>query len=331
MSSEPRTLIDAIRYFSDPQVCHDFMVGMRWSGGVVCPTCGSEDVSFLTSRNLFQCKHKHPKRQFSVKVGTIFEDSPIGLDKWLPAVWMIANDKNGISSYELHRALGVTQKTAWFMLHRIRLAMSTESFDKMSGTVEADETFIGGTARFMHKHKREAKVKGTGGIGSGKIAVMGLLERHAQDEASKVRTKVIKDTSKKTLQAEVLANVQPGSEVFTDAWASYRGLDREYMHAVIDHAEEYVRGNVHTNGIENFWSLLKRTIKGTYVSVEPYHLFRYLDEQAFRFNERKDDSGDSGRFTKVARNVAGRRLTYKKLTGKADSDLGKGAVGGILR
>jgi transposase-like protein len=309
---EPRTLVDAIRYFSDPQVCFDFMVQLRWPDGVACPTCGSLEVGFLKSRFLFQCKEKHPKRQFSVKVGTIFEDSPIGLDKWLAAIWMIANDKNGISSYEVARAIGVTQKSAWFMLHRIRLAMRTESFEKLSGRVEADETFIGGKARFMHKDKREAKIKGGGT--SGKAAVMGLLDRHGPDKPSTVRVKPIPGTDKQTVQSEVFRHVEPGSEVFTDALASYTGLDRDYIHEVINHAEEYVRGHVHTNGIENFWSLLKRGLKGTYVSVEPYHLFRYLDEQAFRFNQRKDQRGDGGRFMKVARSVIGRRLTYADLT-----------------
>ena len=312
----PRTLQEAIRYFSDPAVCFEFVVQLRWPDGVVCPTCGSREVGFVASRNLFQCKAKHPKRQFSVKVGTIFEDSPIGLDKWLAGIWLIGNAKNSISSYEIGRALGITQKSAWFLLHRIRLAMQTESFETMAGPVEADETFIGGKARFMHKDKKAAKVKGTGGTGSGKVAVMGPLERHGSDKPSRVRAKVVANTCKKTVQAEVVTHVEPGAEPFTDALASSSGLDREYIHAVIDHAEAYARGNVHTNGIENFWSLPKRTIKGTYVSVEPYHLFRYLDEQAFRFNERKDRAGDGGRPKKVAGQVVGKRLTYRNLTGK---------------
>jgi hypothetical protein len=316
MDEMPATLLEAITYFSDPMVCHDFMVNLRWPDGVVeCPTCGSRNVGFLPSRNLFQCRIKHPKRQFSIKVGTIFEDSPIGLEKWLPALWMIANDKNGISSYELHRALGVTQKTAWFMLHRIRLAMQCESFDKMGGEVEVDETFIGGAARFMHKDKRAQKITGTGMVG--KTAVMGLLERHGPDGHSRVRTKVIKDRKRGTVVPVVKEHVEPGSEVMTDALASYKPLQDEYIHEVIDHAESYVRGKVHTNGIENFWSLLKRALKGTYVSVEPFHLFRYVDEQAFRYNARK--TNDKGRFVQVSGQVVGKRLTYKYLTGKAAS------------
>jgi transposase-like protein len=237
MDREPTTLLEAIAYFSDPKVCLDFMVGMRWPDGVVCPTCGSREVTFLASRSLFQCRHKHPRRQFSVKVGTIFEDSPIGLDKWLPAIWMIANDKNGISSYELHRSLGVTQKTAWFMLHRIRLAMQAESFEKFSGEVEVDETFIGGKARFMHKDKREQKITGTGGVG--KTAVMGLLERHGPDGHSRVRAGTVPDRRRATLVPAVEAHVEPGSEVMTDALTSYASLSETYIHEVIDHAESY--------------------------------------------------------------------------------------------
>jgi transposase-like protein len=246
-------------------------------------------------------------KQFSVKVGTIFEDSPLGLDKWLVAGWLLANSKNGISSHEMARHLGVTQKTSWFMMHRLRRAMQTGTFEKLSGEVEADETFIGGKARNMHKKKREEKIQGRGA--SGKVAVMGLLERHGE-----VRTKVVPDTKKRTLQVEVRENVEPGSELYTDALKSYQGLDPEYVHQVIDHAEKYVEGKIHTNGLENFWSLLKRCFHGTYVSVEPFHLFRYLDEEAFRFNER--DGQDADRFRKALWSVAGQRLTYSELTGE---------------
>jgi transposase-like protein len=310
----PTTLLEAIRYFSDPDVCLNFMVKLRWPDGIVkCPTCGSPEVRFLASRRIWECKTKHPKRQFSVKVGTIFEDSALGLDKWLAAIWMIANDKNGISSYEIHRALGVTQKTAWFMLHRIRLAMQDGSVEKLSGTVEADESFIGGKARNMHKHKRALKITGTGG--AGKTIVAGLLERHS-DQHSKIKASVIQDRSGDTLQPLVRAHVAKGSELFTDDLAAYDGLGADYQQAFINHAEKYVEGRVHTNGLENFWSLLKRALGGTYVSVEPFHLFRYLDEEAFRFNER--GKNDAGRFNKVAKSVTGKRLTYKKLIGAND-------------
>jgi len=309
----PTTLIDAIRYFSDPDVCLQTMVKVRWPNGVKCPTCGSERVAFLANQRRWQCSTKHSKRQFSAKVGTIFEDSPIGLDKWLPIVWLLTNCKNGISSYEVARDLGVTQKTAWFMDHRVRLAMQSGTFwGKLEGEIEADETFIGGLARNMHKNKK-GKITGTGGAGSGKAVVMGLVDR----KNKQVRIVHVPNVQRDTLQTQVRKYVQGGSYVFTDAWLGYHGLDREYVHKVIDHAEAYVQGNVHTNTIENFWSLLKRGLKGTYVSVEPFHLFRYLDEQAFRYNERKGNDGD--RFTRVLSQVTGRRLTYKQLTGKLES------------
>lgn len=308
----PKTLVEAIRYYADPDVCLAFMVSLRWPQGVTCPTCGSEDVTFMGTRRVWQCKAKHPKRQFSAKVGTIFEDSPIPLDKWLAAIWMIANAKNGISSYELHRGIGVTQKTAWFMLHRIRLAMQDQSFRGMKGEVEVDETFIGGKARFMHEVDRTVKITGRGGVG--KAAVLGLLERNGPEGHSAVRAQVVPNVKRRSLAPEIGGTVETGATVYTDSLASYDHLGTRYQHRVIDHAVSYVEGRVHTNGIENFWSLLKRTLKGTYVSVEPFHLFRYLDEQAFRFNIRESD--DSGRFHSVLSTVLGRRLTYAEVTGK---------------
>jgi len=307
-AASPTTLIDAIRFFSDPDTCLNFMVAIRWPDGVTCPTCGSAEVGFLKTRRLWKCKNRHPKQQFSAKVGTIFEDSPIGLDKWFTAMWLVANCKNGVSSYEIARDLNVTQKTAWFMDHRIRRAMETGSFEKMKGEIEADESMIGGLARFMHADKRAEKITGTGG--SGKAIVMGLLDR----ETGKVRVKHVADRQRHTLQKEIRENVTEGSEIFTDAWVAYEGLDPEYVHGFVDHAERYVNGRIHTNGLENFWSLLKRGLKGTYVCVEPFHLFRYLDEQAFRYNNRK--ATDGTRFVRALSGVTGRRVTYKELTGK---------------
>jgi transposase-like protein len=308
----PKTLQQAIVYFSDPKNCLDYLAARRWPDGVTCPTCGRKDVTFLEKQNKWQCKSTHKQRQFSVKVGTIFEDSPLGLDKWLAAVWMIVNCKNGISSYEISRALGVTQKTAWFMDHRIRLAMQSGSFLKqMSGHVEVDETFIGGKARNMHRSVRARRIHGTGG--SGKVAVMGLLERHGE-----VRTCVIPNVRRKSLHGEVAKHVEQGATVYSDAFRSYDKLQDDYVHNVINHAEKYVDGHIHTNGIENFWSLLKRCINGTYVSVEPFHLFRYLDEQTFRFNARF--ANDRERFAKVTERLAGKRLTYKELTGKLSDE-----------
>lgn len=303
----PETLLEAVRHFSDLDVCHQYMVGIKWPDGkVVCPKCGGENVGDIKSRRMFQCKVKDCRKQFSAKVGTIFEDSPLGLDKWFVAVWVISNAKNGISSCEVARALGVTQKTAWFMLHRIRLSMKTKSFCKIRGEIESDETLIGGKARNMHKGKR--KVKGTGAVG--KAIVQGLLER---GDDSRVHVQVIPNQKRSTVQAVVKENVEPGSSVFTDSLLSYVGLDAEYIHEMVDHAKEYVRGRVHTNGLENFWSLLKRCLKGTYVSAAPDHLFRYLDEQAFRYNERKHTDGE--RFDMVMQAVPGKRLTFKELTG----------------
>jgi transposase-like protein len=305
----PKTLQAAIIHFADLNNCQKFMVEVRWPDGIVrCPQCDSDKVTYLAKQRRWKCYSKHPKAQFSLKTGTIFEDSPLGLDKWLSAAWLIVNAKNGISSYEIHRALGVTQKSAWFMLHRIRLAMQRGTFSKpLSGHVEVDETFIGGKARNMHRGDRARKIHGTGG--SGNVAVMGLLERHGE-----VRTMVVPNVRRKSLHREVSQHVEAGSTVYSDALRSYDQLENEYVHNVINHSEEYVRGHVHTNGIENFWSLLKRSLGGTYISVEPFHLFRYLDEQAFRFNKRK--LTDFQRFIEVVSMVAGKRLEYRQLIGQ---------------
>ena len=311
----PQTLHEAIRYFANGDNAFDFLKAIRWPDGKVkCPYCKSEDVSFISTRKVWKCKTKHEKQQFSVKVGTVLEDSPIALDKWLCAFWLIANCKNGISSYELAKDIGITQKSAWFMLHRIRLAMQDGSIEKFSGRVEADETFIGGRARNMHADKK-AHVKA--GV-VGKVAVMGLLERNSPERASRIKVRVVRNVRRHGLQREVKEGVVKGSEIYTDALRSHSGLEKEYIHNVIDHAECYAKGHVHTNGLENFWSLLKRGIKGTYVSVEPFHLFRYLDEQSFRFNERKDN--DAGRFVKVVAGILGKGLRYAKLIGKKGDD-----------
>jgi transposase-like protein len=303
----PKTLQQAIIYFSNAENCREFLMMLRWPDGQVqCPRCGSENVTYLENAKVWKCYGKHPKAKFSVKVGSLMEDSPIGLDKWLCAIWLIANAKNGISSYELHRSLGVTQKSAWFLLHRIRKAMQNGSFAKLSGHVEIDETFVGGKARFMHKSRR-ANVGNTGFVG--KIAVMGLLERDGE-----VRCQIVPNTRRKSLEPIVQQHIETGTNVYSDNLPSYRQLDAEYIHKVIDHAEKYVDGQIHTNGIENFWALLKRSIKGTYVSVEPFHLFRYLDEQTFRFNTRKGTDAD--RFVKAAAALTGKRLTFNELTGK---------------
>src|SRR5580658_3063528 len=302
--NEKSGLMEAIECFSDPMFCLDTVSKAKWPSGPVCPQCESKRLSFLKSRLMWTCLSC--RKQFSVKVGTIFEDSAVPLNKWLTAMWLVGNCKNGISSYEIARDLQVTQRTAWFMIHRIRYAMHTGSINKMSGTVEADETFVGGAARFMHKHKRDEKIHGRGPMG--KEIVFGLLERNT----GKVRVHHVETRRKGELTNLVRKNVRKGSKVMTDELLSYDGLDNEYAHKVINHAESYVDGNVHTNRMENFWSLFKRSIKGTYVSVEPFHLFRYLDEQSFRYNER--ELTDQERFQKVLGSVAGKRLMWKTLT-----------------
>jgi transposase-like protein len=303
--NEHSGLLSAIRHYSNPLTCVEEVASVKWPNGTpVCPRCSSKKHSFLKTRLMWKCREC--KKQYSVKVGTIFEDSAIGLDKWLCAMWMLANCKNGVSSYEVARALEVTQKTAWFMLHRIRYAMHHGTINKMTGTVEADETFIGGKARNMHTGDRARKIHGRGPMG--KAIVFGLLDR----ETGEVRASVVGTRRKKHLHEQIRENVAPGAELHTDALKSYDGLESEYAHKVVDHAETYVDGNVHTNHLENFWSLLKRSIKGTYVSVEPFHLFRYLDEQSFRFNERK--TTDRERFQQVLGSVAGKRLTWDTLT-----------------
>jgi transposase-like protein len=315
MSSDPQTLQAAIVFFSDPENCVRYMVERRWPDGVVkCPTCGSENVSYVPSRRVWQCKTRHAKCQFSVKVGTIMEDSPIALDKWLMAMWMVANCRNGVSSHEIARDLGITQKSAWFMLHRIRLAMKVgpdaEKLGSSGGPIEVDETFIGPKPQKMHRNKRLAVQSG---LKAGKkVSVMGLLERDTRE----VRAKVVPNVKRETLQNEILRQVERKATVYTDGWVGYDNLaTREFIHETVNHMEEYVRGTVHTQGIENFWSLLKRSLGGTYIAVEPFHLDRYVDEQVFRYNNRRNVT-DAQRLSKVAKQVLGRRLTYAELTGK---------------
>ncbi|MGA9633060.1 MAG: IS1595 family transposase, partial [Candidatus Acidiferrales bacterium] len=277
--TEPKSLQEAVIYFLNPDNCIDYLAIRRWPNGkVVCPTCGCETVKFSEKRRTWTCAKHHAKREFSIKIGTVMEDSAIPLDKWMVATWLVTNCKNGVSSYEIARDVKVTQKSAWFMLHRIRLAMQDDFFgSKLGGEVEVDETFIGGKARNMHRAKRQQRIKGTGG--NDKTIVMGMLQR-----GGKVKALVVPDRKQATVQQIVRHYVEPGSEIHTDEHAGYQGLDKDYIHEVINHMEAYVRGHVSTNGMENFWSLFKRQLGGTHVSVEPFHLFRYLDEEMFRYN-----------------------------------------------
>jgi hypothetical protein len=316
---EPTTLQQAIRYFSKPENCREYLVARRWPDGVECPRCGSKNVLFLEKYNRWHCREKHAAPQFTLKTGTIFEDSPIGLDKWLTAMWMVVNCKNGVSSYEIHRDLKVTQKTAWFILQRCRLALEDPSAGKQNlggeGPVEMDETFVGGRVKNMHKEKR-ARYQGQRGH-FGKTAVFGMLDR----DLRQVRAKVVANVRRDTLQNEIMKAIKPGAVVFTDDHPVYDWAHQQFVHDVVNHIDEYVRGRVHTNGIENFWSLLKRTLKGTYVAVEPFHLDRYVAEQVFRFNNRatRDNPlNDADRFDLAVRQTVGKRLTYSELTGKGE-------------
>jgi transposase-like protein len=320
----PKTLQEAILHFYDTDNCLEFMKMQRWPDGVVtCPTCGRKDVTFLATQKKWQCKSAHAKRQFSAKVGTIFEDSPLGLEKWLPAVWLITNAKNGVSSCEIARSLGVTQKTAWFMLHRIRYAMKADPYGYVGklggsdgGAVEVDESFVGGKLANMHKGRAKKMQETRATVDpeeyfqryANKTVVMGMFDR----ESRQVRAKVVPNVKRETLQKEILKNVKYGSKVFTDSAVAYNRTGWHYIHETVNHAETYVNGQIHTNSLENFWSLLKRNLAGTYVAVEPFHLDRYLDEQMFRFNNRQNKS-DADRFSKVMSQVKNRRLTYAEV------------------
>jgi transposase-like protein len=311
----PKTLQRAIQHYSDEQVCIDAVAKLRWADGKpTCPACGHQDHYYLAKQRRWKCKECY--KQFTVKLGTVFEDSPISLTKWLPALWMLCNCKNGISSYELSRDLEVSQKAAWFMLQRLRLALQDGSMVKIGGSgseVEVDETFIGGKARNMHK-KRRIKTKVREG-NWGKTIVMGMLER-----GGNVKAKVVPNRRKPALHAAIAETIEKGSQLYTDEHVGYMDISPDYAHNIVNHLENYVDGKVHTNGIENFWSLLKRGLNGTYVAVEPFHLFRYVDEQAFRYNNRKDANGnkmdDSQRFELALSQIAGKRLTFAEVTGK---------------
>ena len=303
----PQTFAEAIVYFADPDNALKYFAAKRWPNGVFCPDCGTKEPMFLKSRRIWKCRATRCRKQFSAKVGTVMNESAIPLEKWLPVMWLVANCKNGVSSCEIARDIGVTRKTAWFMLHRVREAMQEKTATKLSSEIEVDESFIGGKSRNMHAKRRAEVITGTGG--TDKAIALGMVER-----GGNVSTFAVPNRRKHELRGKIRQHVKAGSALFSDALQSYNGLNGEYQHAVVDHAVEYVRSNVHTNTMENFWSLVKRQLHGTYISVEPFHLFRYLDEQSFRHNARK--LTDAERFSHVCSQVAGRRLTWDRLTGK---------------
>jgi transposase-like protein len=301
----PCNLLEAGAYFADKDRALQFFVNIRWPNGVACPRygCGSAHVAFMPKWRAWYCNEC--RKQFTAKVGTVLEDSPLGFDKWAFAIWMLGGDRNGTSSYELARKVGVTQRSAWFMFHRIRYAMSVGSYEKFAGPVEMDETYIGGKAQSDRLNPDTGKFMPTGPQ-QGKSIVAGIIERKG-----KVRAFVVPNVQRATLAPIIAKHVMPGATMYTDALPSYNNLSDEYKHFVINHAIEYVNGHIHTNSIENFWAGLKRTISGTYTFTSVQHLERYLDEQIFRFNNR--EKKDATRARTVIKQTDGKRLTYKNL------------------
>lgn len=245
MQDGPKTLVEAIEAYSNEDACIQYLAAQRWPDGVVvCPTCGKPGAGYLQTQKRWQCSNRHPRRQFSIKVGTVMEDSPISLSKWLPVFWLVANCRNGISSYEIHRDLGVTQKTAWFMLQRVRLAMQDDlSGGNLAGEVEIDETFIGGKVRNMHKDKK-MRVQRTSQKGD-KAIVLGIVERAAHGKQKRVRATVIADRKAASIRPEVAGIVEPGTKIYSDEFGASWMTD-DYIHEAVNHLSEYVRGNVHT-------------------------------------------------------------------------------------
>ena len=333
----PRTLLEAVTYFSDLERAHEYFVAVRWPNGVACPRmgCGSADVREMervvmvrpkplpgerrgphgskppkvpVTRHLWFCKDC--KRQFTATVGTVFEDSLIGLDKWLPAIWLLSADRNGISSYEIARALKVRQPTAWFILHRIRTMMSPENPEPLAGTVEADETFVGGKLKFSKEARRRARRGEPWDPNFNKTRVLGAVQR-----GGKARAWVVPNLKKQTMLPKLQDAIRPDATLYTDGSGILYQIGKEFaQHDWVNHALEYVRDNVHTNNIEGFWSVLRRTLGGTYIHVNPRHLGRYVGEQVFRFNERENKDGP--RFNEALRGADSKRLTYKNLTAK---------------
>lgn len=303
MIAEVDSLFDLMATFPDEQACVDHLRSIRWCDGEFCPHCNGNRIYHFSDRKTFKCGEC--KSRFSIKVGTIFEDTKLPLRKWFMAIWLITNHPKGIASTTLAKDLKITQKSAWFVLHRLRHAARTQSFNApLSGTVEADTTYVGGKEKNKHSKDRKGGTQG----GAGKEIVLGILERDGE-----LRTAHMADGKGKTLKGAVRANVGERAVVMTDEDRAFIGLGKTHTHLAVNHsAGEYARmgGYVHTNGIESVWALLKRQIIGIHHWVSPKHLDRYVKEMTFRFNRR--DQGVGARMNELFAHAEG-RLTYKAL------------------
>jgi transposase-like protein len=308
--------------FQDPIIAADYLESLRWPNGPVCPHCGESERKHYAlkskSRKLWKCAAC--RKQYTVTIGTIFEGSHIGLHKWLLAFYLLCSSKKGMSAHQLHRMLGVTYKSAWFMAHRIRYAMQQPAFqERLQGVVEVDETYIGGKVRRSNKRQTrpldpmKPDPRMQTGRGSDKTPVVALVERGGM-----VRAERMANVTGKELKGAIRRHVDPGATIMTDAFGSYRGLDQEYAgHFTVNHLDEFVHGDIHTNKAENFFSILKRGIDGVYHHVSEAHLGRYLDEFTFRYNNRMANGvSDAERTRRALMGSSGKRLTYARVPGR---------------
>ena len=300
-----KTLAEFLEHFKDEETCREHFTAIRFRNGEYCPHCGHTKIYSFGNGKRYRCAKC--KQDFTIKTGTVFGESKVTLKKWFIAIYLLSNSSKGISSVQLAKHVGVTQKTGWFMDHRLRSAMKANK-GQLFGAIEADETFIGGLSKNMHKAKRAAAIKGTGGLG--KAAVFGMKNRDGE-----VRAKVVQSVGMVDLHKELHVNIAPGATLYTDKWVAYRGLKAYFNHATVDHgAKEYVVGDCHTNGIESFWALFKRAYHGIYHQMSKKHLQKYVDECAFRLNLKSQEMGFSQVFAMTAQRAAdGKQLPYKEL------------------